>query len=276
MEFSLGRDTLPSQARSVRGESRRLRRERDNAKKLLSRCLVRRVAQRDRAVVRMRPAFSATGEPPLTLSLFMITCQGTTQARKSNEPVSISAPARAHTCPRRETSNRRREPPFAPSPLAPQPDGLVRIISMVLRDHASLVTHSNHKLVGITVIKPSQRRICPTMLALTSHYSATNAKHPRYAPGLSPESITRCDHWARYWCEKRFAAKLGLSLGSLAPADQRAVGDPRMRGRAGPRRGGRLSRHASPAETGPRPPGQSLSAKIPAYQGCSDTQSRTR
>jgi hypothetical protein len=28
----------------------------------------------------MRPAFSATGEPPLTLSLFMITCQGTTQA----------------------------------------------------------------------------------------------------------------------------------------------------------------------------------------------------
>jgi hypothetical protein len=86
MEFSLGRDTLPSQARSVRGESRRLRRERDNAKKLLSRCLVsrclvRRVAQRDRAVAIMRPVFSATGEPPLTLSLVMITCQGTTQAQ---------------------------------------------------------------------------------------------------------------------------------------------------------------------------------------------------
>ncbi len=32
MEFSLDGDTLPSQARSVRGESRRLRRERDNAK----------------------------------------------------------------------------------------------------------------------------------------------------------------------------------------------------------------------------------------------------
>jgi hypothetical protein len=226
MEFSLGRDTLPSQARSVRGESRRLRRERDNAKKLLSRCLVRRVAQRDRAVAIMRPAFSATGEPPLTLSLFMITCQGTTQARKSNEPVSISAPARAHTCPWRETSNRRREPPFAPSPLAPQPDGLVRIISMAVRDHASLVTHSNHKLVGITVIKPSQRRICPTMLALTSHYSATNAKHPRYAPGLSPESMTRCDHWARYWCEKRFAAELGavVGRGGLAGADWRGRG----------------------------------------------------
>ena len=86
MEFSLGRDTLPSQARSLRGESRRLRRERDNAKKLLSRCLVsgclvRRVAQRDRAVAIMRPVFSATGEPPLTLSLVMITCQGTTQAQ---------------------------------------------------------------------------------------------------------------------------------------------------------------------------------------------------
>jgi len=36
MEFSLDGDTLPSQARSVRGESRRLRRERDNAKTLFS------------------------------------------------------------------------------------------------------------------------------------------------------------------------------------------------------------------------------------------------
>jgi hypothetical protein len=115
-------------------------------------------------------------------------------------------PSTSTYMPATQTSDRRREPPFGPSPLAPQPDGLVRIISMVLRDHASLVTHSNHNFVGITVIKASQRRICPTMLALTSHYSATNAKHPRYAPGLSPESITRCDHWARYWCEKSFAA----------------------------------------------------------------------
>ena len=59
MEFSLGRDALPSQARSVRGESRRLRRERDNAKKLLSGCMLWRVAQRDRAVAIMRPVFSA-------------------------------------------------------------------------------------------------------------------------------------------------------------------------------------------------------------------------
>ena len=56
----LGRDTLPSQARSVRGESRRLRRERDNAKTLLFRCLFRRLAQRDRTVAIMRPVFSAT------------------------------------------------------------------------------------------------------------------------------------------------------------------------------------------------------------------------
>ena len=48
MEFSLGRDTLPSQARSVRGESRRLRRERDNTKTLLFRCLLRQIARRDR------------------------------------------------------------------------------------------------------------------------------------------------------------------------------------------------------------------------------------
>ena len=81
MEFSLGRDTLPSQARSVRGESRRLRRERDNAKTLLFRCPLRQFAQRDRTVAIMRPDIQRTGEPPLTLSLFMITCQGTTQAR---------------------------------------------------------------------------------------------------------------------------------------------------------------------------------------------------
>ena len=60
MEFSLGRDTLPSQARSVRGESRRLRRERDDTKTLLSRCPLWRIAQRNRAVSKMRPAFSAT------------------------------------------------------------------------------------------------------------------------------------------------------------------------------------------------------------------------
>src|SRR6202041_4198552 len=42
MEFSLDGDALPSQARSVRGEPRRLRRERDNAKARLFPCLLRR------------------------------------------------------------------------------------------------------------------------------------------------------------------------------------------------------------------------------------------
>lgn len=138
MEFSLGRDTLPSQARSVRGESRRLRRERDNAKKLLSRCLLRRVAQRDRAMVIMRPAFNATGEPPLTLSLFIISCQGTTQPENRTcmfryRPQCEHIRAR-DACPRRKTSNRRHEPPFPPSPLVPQPVGQVRIISVVQLD----------------------------------------------------------------------------------------------------------------------------------------------
>ena len=58
MEFSLGRDTLPSQARSVRGESRRLRRERDNAKTLLFPCVLRRLARRDQIVVELQQLFS--------------------------------------------------------------------------------------------------------------------------------------------------------------------------------------------------------------------------
>ena len=55
MEFSLDGDTLPSQARSVRGESRRLRRERDNAKDTFSRYLLRQFARRNRMVIKMRP-----------------------------------------------------------------------------------------------------------------------------------------------------------------------------------------------------------------------------
>ena len=150
-----------------------------------------RVAQRDCAVAIMRPAFGANGRtaadvksvhdhlsrhhagPKIETSKF--------RYRPRHEPI------RARTCPPCKTSNRRREPPPAsvcPSPLAPQPDGLVRIISMTVRDHASLVTHRNYNLVRITVINSSQRRTCATMLTLTSHYMATNAKHPRYAPSL--------------------------------------------------------------------------------------------
>ena len=62
---------------------------------------------------------------------------------------------------------------------------------MALRDHASLVTDRNRNLARTTVINSSQRRTCATMLALTSHYMATNAKHPRYAPGLVARLATQ-------------------------------------------------------------------------------------
>ena len=100
MEFSLGRDTLTSQARSVRGESRRLRRERDNAKKLLSRCLVRRIAQRDCAVAKLRPVFSANWRTAADVkSVHDHLSRHHAGPKIENEHVSISASAQAHTGP---------------------------------------------------------------------------------------------------------------------------------------------------------------------------------
>src|SRR5215470_11863112 len=62
------------------------------------------------------------------------------------------------------------------------------------------------------------------MLALTSHYTATNAKHPRYAPGLFCESITHCDQCGHYWLREKVCRR-SLLLGSVdAPA---ARGPPR-------------------------------------------------
>jgi len=84
----------------------------------------------------------------------MITCQGTTQARKPERAyfdIGLGTAIQARTCPLCKTGNRRREPPFRASPLAPQPDGLVRIISMAVRDHASQMTHRNYNLAGTTV-----------------------------------------------------------------------------------------------------------------------------
>jgi len=90
---------------------------------------------------------------------------------------------------------------------------------MAGRDHASLVTHRNRNLASTTVINSSQRRTCATMLALTSHYMATNAKHPRYAPGSFGWLATRCNQRGVTGCEKRFAAGWGLRSVSawLAP-----------------------------------------------------------
>jgi hypothetical protein len=116
----------------------------------------------------------------------------------------VSASARAHTCPDMpavKTGNRRREPGVASIRRLPPraAAGLaVRIISVAVRDHASLVTHHNRNLASTTVINSSQRRTCATMLALTSHYMATNAKHPRYAPGLFGWLATHCNRRGRY------------------------------------------------------------------------------
>ena len=183
MEFSLGRDTLPSQARSVRGESRRLRRERDNAKTLLFRYLLRRIAQRDCAVVIMRPVFSATWRTAAdakSVHDHLSRHHAGPIIERARFDISLST---STYMPLSKTSNRCREPRFAASPLAPQPDEPLRVIAMAGPDFASPVTQQNHDPTSTTMISSSQTRTCPTMLALTSHYSATNAKHPRYAPG---------------------------------------------------------------------------------------------
>ena len=143
----------------------------------------------------------------------MIACQGTTQGPKIETSMFRYRPRHepigARTCLPCKTSDRRCEPPFAASPLAPQPDGLVRIISMAARDHASLVTHRNYNLVRTTVINSSQRRTCATMLALTSHYMATNAKHPRYARRSPGGPATRCDRRGRYWLQEKVCREFG-------------------------------------------------------------------
>ena len=182
MEFSLGRDTLPSQARSVRGESRLLRRERDNAKTLLFRHRLRRIAQRDRAVAMMRPAFSTilrTAADAKSVHDHLSRHHASSINERARFDISLSAGTYA---PAAKTSNRCREPRFAASPLAPWPDGPVQVTRIAVPDLASPVTPRNHHLAHTRAINPSQIGTCATMLALTSHYTATNAKHPRYAP----------------------------------------------------------------------------------------------
>jgi hypothetical protein len=80
----------------------------------------------------------------------MITCQGTTQARKSKRAcfdiglgTSPYTPVHAVPASRAKRAIAAVSLSFAASPLAPQPDRLIRIISMAVRDHASLVTHRN-------------------------------------------------------------------------------------------------------------------------------------
>jgi hypothetical protein len=111
-----------------------------------------------------------------------------------------------------KTGNRRREPGVASICRLPPRTaaGLaVRIISMAVRDHASLVTHRNRNLASTTVINSSQRRTCATMLTLTSHYMATNAKHPRYAPGLFAWLATHCNQRGGYRLREKVCREFG-------------------------------------------------------------------
>jgi len=130
---------------------------------------------------------------------------------------------------------------------------------MAARDHASLVTHRNYNLVRTTVINSSQRRTCATMLALTSHYMATNAKHPRYARRSFGRLATHCNRRGATGGEKRFAAIhwlrsvgawLALGLPLACPWLARAADAGRGCGRAGSRlwsargRGSRIRCHS--------------------------------
>src|SRR5436189_6214976 len=99
---------------------------------------------------------------------------------------------------------------------------------MAVRDHASLVTHRNRNLARTTVINSSQRRTCATMLTLTSHYMATNAKHPRYAPACSRGWQRTVIGGAVAGCEKRFAANAVVALGLARTITSSGVGTGRV------------------------------------------------
>jgi hypothetical protein len=112
----------------VRGESRRLRRERDNAKTHFFRCLLRRIAQRDRAVAIMRLVFSATlrtAADAKSVHDHLSRHHAGPTIERARFDIRLNAgmymPARG----RRKSSNRCVWPPFAASPLMPRPDGLV-------------------------------------------------------------------------------------------------------------------------------------------------------
>jgi hypothetical protein len=165
-------------------------------------CMLWRVAQRDYAVAVMPSVFGANWRTAADVKSVHDHLSRHHAGAKSNEHVSISAWARAHTCPdipAVKTGKSRREPGVCRLPPRTAAGLAVRIISMVVRDHASLVTHRNRNLAGTTVINSSQRRTCATMLALTSHYMATNTKHPRYAPGLVARLATQRNRPRYYW-----------------------------------------------------------------------------
>ena len=169
MEFSLGRDTLPSQARSARGESRRLRRERDNAKTLLFRRLLRQIAQRNRAVVMMRPVFSTTWRTAAdakSVHDHLSRHHASSINERARFDISLRASPYLPTGqiePSLPCASVRRIPPRA---AVRWTGGATRMSGP---DLASLVTPRNHISPHTRAANPLQTGTCATMLALTSH-----------------------------------------------------------------------------------------------------------
>ena len=166
-----------------------------------------RIAQRDCAVAVMRPVFGAnwrTAADVKSVHDHMSRHHAGPKIERARFDISLgiglgTSPYVPEHGPAVKTGNRRREPVVCRLPPRTAAGLAVRIISMVVRDHASLVTHRDRNLASTTVINSSQRRTCATMLALTSHYMATNAKHPRYAPGLAAWLATHRNRRGRYW-----------------------------------------------------------------------------
>ena len=158
MEFSLGRDTLPSQARSVRGESRRLRRERDDTKTLLSRCPLWRIAQRDRAVVIMRPAFSPTwGTAADAKSVHDHLSRHHTGSIMERARFDISLRTSTYMLDRQNEQSPPRASVYRIPPHATAGWTGPGHFHGRARSY-SLATQRNHNLTGTTVISSSQRR----------------------------------------------------------------------------------------------------------------------
>ena len=189
MEFSLGRETLPSQARSVRGESRRLRRERDTRRNLLYRCLGRRIAQRDRALVIMRPGFSAnwrTAADAKSVHDHLSRDHAGSINERAHFDISLSTTAYMPAW-QIEQSPSCASACLIPPRAAPR-SGPRAALGTALRaafrtaahwggpghcyDHATFRLTGNSmrpRFVSVAVVNSLRTRTCGTMLALTSH-----------------------------------------------------------------------------------------------------------
>jgi hypothetical protein len=131
----------------------------------------------------MRPVFSATWRTVADAKSVHDHLSRQTRRLDGIEPVLISASARAHTCPLSKTGNRRREPRLCRIPPRAAA-GWTGPWSFSDRARSRLTGSSTQPQPRwrTMVITSSRTRTCATMLTLTSHYMATNVKHPRHAP----------------------------------------------------------------------------------------------